>query len=94
MEVMTLIGLSSEISLVTGSLLFVAPINHGIVLRLTRVSADLWAVDGVSRTAFGDRLVLIMATGNGRPEANRPVEFWSPLEFSGSGCDPWLSRTL
>ena len=27
---------------------------------------------GVSWTAFGDRLVPIMVTGNGRPEANRP----------------------
>ena len=78
----------------TGSQLFVAPIRRGIVLCLSRVSVDflLWAVDGVSRTAFGDRLVLIMATGNGQPEANRPVA--CPLEFSRGGCDPWLSRTL
>ena len=43
---------SLKTSLVTGSLLFVAPVHCGIVLHLTRVSADLllWAVDGVSRT--------------------------------------------
>ena len=29
-------------------------------------------MDGVSRTTFRDRLVAIRATGNGRPEANRP----------------------
>ena len=65
---------SLDTSLVTGSLLFVIPVHRGIVLRLSRVSADflLWAVDGVSRTACGDRFVPIMATGNSRPEANRP----------------------
>ena len=76
---------SLETSLVTGSLLFAAPICCGIVLCLSRVLADflLWAVDGVSRTALGDRLVLSMVTWNGRPEANR------------SGGDlhvPWSSR--
>ena len=48
---------SLETSLMTGSLLFVAPVRRGIVLRLSQVSADflLCAVDGVSRTAFGER---------------------------------------
>ena len=68
-------------TLVTGSLLLVAPIRHlaalgacRIVLRLTRVSADLLlcAVDGVSRIVFVNRLVTIMATGSGRPNADRP----------------------
>ena len=65
---------SLETYLVTGSLLFVTPVRRGIVLRLSRVSADflLWAVDGVSRTALGDRLVAIMATGNGWPDTDRP----------------------
>ena len=60
----------------TGSLLFVTPVCRGIVLRLSQVSADFLlstsAVDGFSWTAFEDWLVTFMATGNGRPEADRP----------------------
>ena len=80
---------SLKTSLVIGSLLFVAPVRRGIVLHLTRVSADLllWAVDGVSRTAFWDQLVPIMATGNGQPEANRPSG-----DIPGRVHVPWSSR--
>ena len=84
----------------SGSLLFAAPVRCGIALRLSQVSADffLWAVDGVYQTTLRDRLVLCMATGNGRPKANRPgedllVRVHVPW-ISGGGCDPWLSRTL
>ena len=91
-------------SLVTRSLLFAPPVRCGIVLRLSRVSADflLWAVDSVSWTTLGDRLLLCMVTENGRPEANRPggdlpVRVHVPLSSRGGGgggeCDPWLSRT-
>ena len=50
---------SLETTLVTGSLLFVTPVCCGIVLRLSRVSADflLCAVDSVSRTAFVDQFM-------------------------------------
>ena len=91
---------SLETSLVTGSLLFVAPISRGIVLCLSRVSADflLRAVDGVSRTAFGDQLVPIMATGNGQPEADRPggdlpVQVHVPWSSRGAGVTN-LGRTI
>ena len=86
-------------SLVTGSLLFTTPIRGGIVLRLSRVLADflLWAADSVSRTTL-DQLVLCMATGNGRPEANRPggdLPVWVHVPWSSrGGRDPRLSRTL
>ena len=85
----------------TRSLLFAAHVRCGIVLRLLRVSADflLWAVDGVSRTSLGDRLVLSMATGNGRPEANRPggdlpVRVHVPWSSRGGGGRAGAGVTL
>ena len=68
----------------------VTTLRGGIVLRLSLVLADilLWAVDGVSRTP-GDRLVLCMVTGNGRPEANRAgrdLPVWVHVPWSSWGA--------
>ena len=58
----------------TGSLLFVASVcrlaelsDCRIVLRVLRVSADLWLyiVGSVSRTVIVDQIVAIMVTGAG-----------------------------
>ena len=77
--------------LVTGSLLFTAPVRGGIVLRLLRVLADFlpWTVDGISRTTSGDRLVLNMATGSGQPKASRPggdLPVWVHVPWSSRGA--------
>ena len=72
---------SLETTLVTGSLLFVAPVCRlagksvcEIALRVLHVSADslLRVVSSVSLTIVLEHCVAEMATGNGRPVVDRP----------------------
>ena len=74
-------GYSLEHTLVTGSLLLVAPGHRQaalgdcrIVLRLLRVSAALLlcAVDVISWVVFVDQFVTIMATGSGWSDPGKP----------------------
>ena len=86
-------------SLVTGSLLFAAPVRSGTVLCLPRGSTDFlqWTVDSISRITSGAWLMNGMATLTGLHKADGAGGSSGPgacpLEFPAGGRDTRLGGT-